>query len=196
MSIPLILVQLACLSDGTNGVDGQNGSDGVDGSQGEQGPAGPAGEQGPAGVDANAAYRWVDSQGTEVSPNPSLIYIDSSGWVWNIDATSGELGIATTCEVLQSSGIYYSLSDCKGQELVLFSSMPRQPQCIPTASGWFARPDDLTFTEECASSVYYPTSGTCSNYAYCSSSLVSPDRLLRTDNPPPTAWVGPLHIER
>lgn len=156
------------------GKNGNNGKSGANGSDGSQGPAG-----------ADAAYRWVDADGVEVSPNTQAGFFDEEERWWWVDLETGE---ATGTFY---GAVYWSKPNCEGEAFV-YSVRPREPFQVQGSDLWFVRPDDLEAEDLCAASA--SSGDNCSTYQYCYDRFVSLDESIPSPpvHPPSTGWTGPL----
>lgn len=177
----------------------------IEGPQGDQGPPGERGEPGPPGTDANAAFRWIDAAGAEVSPNPTLGGFDAEGNWWAIDDATGRYTAA-------ESGVrwvYWTTTNCSGDRIVhpTLTSPDSCDTCVApmhqlesitfrNEPGTWAWPSGATPRERCAKS-YTPLSG---RGCAALDTQICDDWLLFTDlvelAPPEQVFAPPFHRAR
>ncbi|WP_224367562.1 hypothetical protein [Hyalangium versicolor] len=184
----------------------ESGKEGAQGPQGERGAAGPAGAQGPQGERGAPGEPgrcndlvFVDATGHVAAPVCAPYIVDAQGYIWKINRETGSFAVEDgsgespydTNDL--TSLVSFESEDCSGQGYVeIFLVPPRMP--FIAHGKYRVRPDSSTSSQRTFRS-RWGDDGTCDAYHGAPSEIafpLPPEQELT----PPTAFQGPLHIER
>ncbi|WP_240360407.1 hypothetical protein [Pyxidicoccus caerfyrddinensis] len=163
---------------------------------------GPQGEQGVPGKPGTCDdLFYVDAAGRVVAPVCAPYLVDAQGYTWRVDQETGQPthegtvpSHSTTLSDLAFL-VYFETGDCSGTAFMTFPVAPRMPFLV--LGKYRVRADDAAFSERQFRSKWQED-GTCDGFQgrppvqEAAAFPMGPELELT----PPTAFQGPLHIER
>lgn len=135
------------------------------------------------------SYRWYDAEGTYVTSDPLLYYVDDDGVFWDLYYETA------TLDGRGYHHLIYESQNCSGDAYVL-SMVPGTAFYLQGEPEYYVRPDTLKSVEICGGSFLETDTGLCTQSSvYCPNDVLLLEDCIPEEpiEKPDNDWVAPFH---